>query len=214
MASIFVAKLDFSVTEEELRKLFEQYGRVSKATIALDKETRKPRGFAFVEMPDSNEATNAIKNLDGISVNGRQIAVKEADQRGSDNRSSDNRERFDNRDRGDRKPNFSRDRDSAPRNTNIQSDYKKPIDDRPKNAITVSSPDEIRIDPKKKEKAPKAKDWDADGKNKKPKMNAYKKSGKNNRFFDEDEDEDWDIPYKNNYDEEEDEDDFYDDEEE
>ena len=52
MTSIFVAKLDFGVSNQELRQLFENYGTVLKATVATDRETGKHRGFAFVEMAD------------------------------------------------------------------------------------------------------------------------------------------------------------------
>jgi len=60
MTSIFVAKLDFGVTSEQLKETFEQYGKVLKATVATDRETGKSRGFGFVEMADSDEAKNAI----------------------------------------------------------------------------------------------------------------------------------------------------------
>jgi RNA recognition motif-containing protein len=81
MTSIFVAKLDFNTSEEELKSLFEEHGRVNRVTIAKDRETGKPRGFAFVEMPDEAEADAAIAALDESSVNGRTIAVKKADDR-------------------------------------------------------------------------------------------------------------------------------------
>ncbi|MFM8962656.1 MAG: RNA recognition motif domain-containing protein, partial [Sphingomonadales bacterium] len=81
MTSIFVAKLDFGVSNQELRQLFEQYGTVLKATVATDRETGKPRGFAFVEMADRDEAQQAIRALDGHVINGRALAVKEAEQR-------------------------------------------------------------------------------------------------------------------------------------
>ena len=81
MTSIFVAKLDFGVTSEQLRKLFEQHGRVFKANVATDRETGKSRGFAFVEMPDRNEAMNAISALDNHVINGRPMTVKEAEAR-------------------------------------------------------------------------------------------------------------------------------------
>ena len=71
MTSIFVAKLDFGVSNQELRQLFENYGTVLKATVATDRETGKPRGFAFVEMADRQEASNAISALDGHVINGR-----------------------------------------------------------------------------------------------------------------------------------------------
>ena len=60
MTSIFVAKLDFGVSNQELRQLFENYGTVLKATVATDRETGNPRGFAFVEMADRQEALSAI----------------------------------------------------------------------------------------------------------------------------------------------------------
>lgn len=215
MTSIFVAKLDFSVTEDELRQLFAEYGRVNKASIAVDKETRKPRGFAFVEMADAEEAANAIKGLDGRSINGRQISVKEAEQRGDNRRNDGPRggDRGDRRnDNGNRRPDFNNRNQNSSR-TNVQSDYKKPIDDRPR-GIVVTNPEEIKVEVKKKEKKVGGKDWDQDGKAKKPKMNAYKKSGKPSRFFDDDEDDDFDLNYKSRYDEDDDIDDFYADDEE
>ena len=82
MTSIFVAKLDFGVTNEQLRQLFEQHGSVIKVNVATDRETGKSRGFAFVEMANREEAMNAINSLNGHMINGRDIAVKEAEQRG------------------------------------------------------------------------------------------------------------------------------------
>jgi RNA recognition motif-containing protein len=67
MMNIFVARLDFGVSQEELRRVFEQYGKVNKVTIATDKETGKPKGFAFVEMFNDEEAQSAIKSLDGYN---------------------------------------------------------------------------------------------------------------------------------------------------
>lgn len=85
MTNIFVAKLDFSVTEEELRSLFEAYGGVKKVHIATDRETGKPRGFAFVEMYNDEQAQRAIAELDCKKINGRDIAVKEAEDRRGNN---------------------------------------------------------------------------------------------------------------------------------
>ena len=78
MTSIFVAKLDFGVTSEQLKSTFEQYGKVLKASVATDRETGKSRGFGFVEMEDQTEARNAISALDNYQFNGRPISVKEA----------------------------------------------------------------------------------------------------------------------------------------
>ena len=84
MTSIFVAKLDFGVTNEQLRQLFEQHGSVIKVNVATDRETGKSRGFAFVEMTDREEAENAINALNGHMINGRDIAVKEAELKKSE----------------------------------------------------------------------------------------------------------------------------------
>ena len=93
MTSIFVAKLDFGVSKEQLTQLFEEYGRVTKVNIPTDKETGKPRGFAFVEMPDADEANNAISALDGFEINRRRLAVKIAENR-NDNKKPQNRSSF------------------------------------------------------------------------------------------------------------------------
>ncbi len=79
--NIFVAKLSSSTTDEDLRNLFSEFGEVTKASVILDRDTGEPRGFGFVDMPDAENARNAIKTLDGASINGRNIVVKEADDR-------------------------------------------------------------------------------------------------------------------------------------
>ena len=76
MTSIFVAKLDFGIGNDELRQAFARFGTVLKATVATDRETGKSRGFGFVEMANAEEAREAIKALDGSLLNGRPIAVK------------------------------------------------------------------------------------------------------------------------------------------
>ena len=66
MTSIFVAKLDFGISSDQLRQMFQDYGTVLKATVATDRETGKSRGFGFVEMANREEAMTAIKQLDGF----------------------------------------------------------------------------------------------------------------------------------------------------
>ncbi len=90
--NIFVAKLNYSTTEEELRTLFEQYGSVSSAKIIFDKYENRSKGFGFVEMDDDNEAENAINNLNESELAGRTIVVKKARPK-SDNDGYDRRER-------------------------------------------------------------------------------------------------------------------------
>lgn len=76
--NIFVAKLSFSVKEEELQKVFAEYGEVSSVRIIMDKVTHKSKGYGFVEMPDDEAAARAINELNEYELKGRAIAVSEA----------------------------------------------------------------------------------------------------------------------------------------
>jgi hypothetical protein len=78
MTNIYVGNLSFRQTEEELRTTFESYGTVASVKIVIDRETGRSRGFAFVEMPNAEEAQQAIEGLNNQSVGGRQITVNEA----------------------------------------------------------------------------------------------------------------------------------------
>ena len=190
MTSIFVAKLDFGVTNQELRQLFEAYGTVLKATIATDRETGKPRGFAFVEMADQQEALAAINGLDGYVINGRALAVKEAEQR--------------NNDRPAPRPAPSAGSSDSP----VRSEnFRAPVD--PSAEIGTSGFISPKLEPRKKSKDKDRKPGDDDNRNKKPKMDAYKKSGKSSRFFDDDDDDFDDELF--NYKKSDEEDDFFDD---
>ncbi|MFQ5748667.1 MAG: RNA recognition motif domain-containing protein [Planctomycetota bacterium] len=80
--NIYVGNLPFSVGDQELRSLFEQYGEVQSASVILDRETGRPRGFGFVEMGDS-EGNAAIEALNGHSLEGRDLRVNEAKPRES-----------------------------------------------------------------------------------------------------------------------------------
>lgn len=75
MGKLYVANLPYSATEEELEDLFAQHGEVKSAKIITDRDTGNSRGFGFVEMDNSDEAMN---NLNGASMGGRDIAVKPA----------------------------------------------------------------------------------------------------------------------------------------
>jgi RNA recognition motif-containing protein len=211
MTSIFVAKLDFNITSEQLKQAFQAYGTVIKATVATDRETGKSRGFGFIEMAERDEAAAAIKGLDGSLMNGRPIAVKEAEQR-PDNRPNRD-QRSDNRPPRENRPDFNRNREqgntySRPANT----ERPERPDNRDSGGFTPPTPveDPFKTE-RKKDRGPdkdkKAKEKDAEGKAKKPKMSAYKKSGKNNRFFDDDDDlDDLDNASFFNFDDEEEED--------
>ena len=78
MTSINVGNLAGVVTEDELQQAFGQYGKVASVNIVKDRETGRPRGFAFVEMNDNTEAANAIANLNLTEIAGRSITVNEA----------------------------------------------------------------------------------------------------------------------------------------
>jgi RNA recognition motif-containing protein len=78
MTSIYVGNLARTATEDDLRQAFEQFGAVSDVNIIKDRETGRPRGFAFVEMRDGSEAANAIKELNLTQIHGRSITVNEA----------------------------------------------------------------------------------------------------------------------------------------
>lgn len=175
MTSIFVAKLDFGVTNEQLRQLFEQHGSVIKVNVATDRETGKSRGFAFVEMADRAEAMNAINALNGHMINGRDIAVKEAEQR------------------GDTRPNNNpRSGNDFQRTSTPRSDDRRPISSPGSDAPVITPIESLKIEPRKKvNKDKKPGESDSDNRSKKPKMDAYKKSGKANRFFDDDDDDDF-----------------------
>jgi len=76
--NIFVGNLAFSTTEDELRSMFESYGRVDRVSLMTDRDTGRSRGFAFVEMADEGEAEKAIAALNGSNVGGRTVNVNEA----------------------------------------------------------------------------------------------------------------------------------------
>ena len=76
--NIFVTKLDYSTHEDVLRDVFEQFGEVDSVKIIIDRDTGRSKGYAFVEMPDDDDANTAIENLNDSMLDGRQIIVKEA----------------------------------------------------------------------------------------------------------------------------------------
>lgn len=72
---LFVSNIDFEVTPEQLREMFEEAGSVLNAVIATDRESKRSKGFAFVEMSDDDNAAKAIELLNNKSVNGRPMKV-------------------------------------------------------------------------------------------------------------------------------------------
>src|SRR4051794_41648694 len=79
MANLYVGNLAFSTTEDTLREAFSQFGTVTKVQVIMDRETGRPRGFAFVEMSDG--AGEAIAGMNGHQLDGRTLTVNEAKPR-------------------------------------------------------------------------------------------------------------------------------------
>ena len=78
---ILVRSLERTVTEEELLKLFQEYGTVESCNLVLDAATGKSKGFAFVEMPHVREGVKAVKGLNTLRLHGHGIRVKIADEK-------------------------------------------------------------------------------------------------------------------------------------
>ena len=75
---IFVGNLAFTATEAEVRQVFEGYGTVETVRLMTDRDTGRPRGFGFVEMPDATQARAAIAGLNGSTLGGRMLTINEA----------------------------------------------------------------------------------------------------------------------------------------
>jgi RNA recognition motif-containing protein len=86
--NIYVGNISRESSEAEIKTAFEEYGEVTSVNIIKDKFTGMSKGFGFVEMPNKEEADNAIKNLDGQRVNGRALNVAEARPRTENRRDS------------------------------------------------------------------------------------------------------------------------------
>jgi RNA recognition motif-containing protein len=78
---LYVGNLLFSTTEAELRTAFESHGSVDSVNVITDRDTGRPRGFAFVEMENASDADDAIRALDGSNLGGRSLKVNEAKER-------------------------------------------------------------------------------------------------------------------------------------
>ena len=78
MKNIYVGNLNYNVSEDDLRAAFEAYGQVDNVTIMRDRDTGQPRGFAFVEMANDEEAAKAIAGTNGTQLGNRNINVNEA----------------------------------------------------------------------------------------------------------------------------------------
>ena len=84
--NIYVGNLPYSVVEEDLREIFEEYGEVASVKIINDKLTGRSKGFGFVEMDEDDEARKAIEELNNADLSGRNIKVNESRPRSNDSR--------------------------------------------------------------------------------------------------------------------------------
>lgn len=76
--SIYVGNISYNATQEDITEVFAEYGSVSRVTLPTDRETGRPRGFAFVEMSSEAEEDAAIEALDGAEWMGRDLKVNKA----------------------------------------------------------------------------------------------------------------------------------------
>ena len=91
---LYVGNLSYGTTEMSLREAFERLGQVAEVKMMLDRETGRPRGFAFVEMATDADAQRAIAELDGRDLDGRTIKVNPAQERSEGRGSSSSRARW------------------------------------------------------------------------------------------------------------------------
>lgn len=82
---LFVAGLPYDLDDGELEEIFEKFGKVVSARVAMDRATGKSKGFGFVEMPNDVDAKNAIENLKDISLGKKPLIVKPAEDKPSPN---------------------------------------------------------------------------------------------------------------------------------
>ncbi|MCE2469665.1 MAG: RNA-binding protein [Dehalococcoidia bacterium] len=76
--NIYVGNLSYSTRDDELNRAFSAHGEVASATVIIDRESQRSRGFGFVEMPNDDEAQAAIAALNGADLGGRTITVNQA----------------------------------------------------------------------------------------------------------------------------------------
>nr|HPR58504.1 RNA-binding protein [Bacteroidales bacterium] len=79
--NIFVANLSFKFKDDQLRKIFEPYGEIESVRIITDRNSGRSKGYGFVVMPNEEEADKAIKELNGLEVDGRALVVKVSEEK-------------------------------------------------------------------------------------------------------------------------------------
>jgi len=88
--NIYVGNLPYQISEEELKEVFDEFGTVESAMIIMDKYSGRSKGFGFIEMPNDEEAKQAIESLNDSDVKGRNIRVNQARERNDNFRNNDN----------------------------------------------------------------------------------------------------------------------------
>lgn len=78
---LYLGNLPFSASEDDIREAFSAYGTIEDLFIPLDRETNRPRGFAFITLADDDLARKAIEEMDGSDLQGRNLRVNEAEER-------------------------------------------------------------------------------------------------------------------------------------
>ncbi len=78
---IFVANLNFNLQDDTLKEIFEPHGNVESARVVTDRHSGRSKGFGFVDMPDGDEAARAIEALNNTEVEGRNLVVKESEEK-------------------------------------------------------------------------------------------------------------------------------------
>ena len=76
---LYVGNLAYAVTGDDLNEAFSKFGEVTKASVIMDRETDRSKGFGFVEMPKSSEAEAAVKAMNGVDLKGRALKVNQAE---------------------------------------------------------------------------------------------------------------------------------------
>jgi RNA recognition motif-containing protein len=85
MFNIYVGNLPFTTTDEDLKQRFAEYGEIQRAVVIMDRDTKKSRGFGFVEMANDADGEAAVESEDGTDMDGRALKVTKAKER-EDNR--------------------------------------------------------------------------------------------------------------------------------
>ena len=83
MVNIFIANLDWEITSDDLRTTFSTFGEVTYAHVVFEKDTKRSKGYGYVEMENTDHAINAIQALNGMEINGRRLDVKSASPKGN-----------------------------------------------------------------------------------------------------------------------------------